>query len=144
MLEGRIVISALMVLVFGGAVAISLGLDPRAARLPLVVGIPGLILSVVQLVKELRETNPEMFSIEHRRRELIMFGWFFGFVGGLVLFGFMYGGPVLVAVFLYFSGREKWYVCLGAAAFAAVVLYGVFEQFLGLAVFRGLLFQWLF
>jgi len=73
-----------------------------------------------------------------------MFAWFIAFVGALVLFGFLYAGPALVAAFLYFSGREKCYVALAAAAFAWVVLYGVFERFLGLPLFEGLVFQWLF
>jgi hypothetical protein len=145
MLEGRILVSAIMLVAFATAVGLSFTYAPEARFLPLVIGIPGLLLSGVQLIKELREqpAAPAVTPEEHVR-EGRMFIWFIIFVGALVLFGFLYAGPALVAAFLYFSGREKWYVALAAAAFAWVVLYGVFERFLGLPLFEGLVFQWLF
>jgi hypothetical protein len=112
--------------------------------LPLVIGIPGLLLSAIQLVMELRDRPPPAVTPEEHRREWRMLGWFVGFVVALVLFGFLYAGPALVAVYLYVSGREKWYVALGAAIFAWAILYGVFERFLGLPLFEGLLVQYLF
>ena len=144
MLEGRILVSGIMVVVFATAVLLSFGYAPEARFLPLVIGIPGLLLSVAQLIKELRD-HPGGFTIpEERRREAKMFAWFIVFVGGLVLFGFMVAGPALVAAYLYFSGRERWYMALGAAVLAWAILYGVFERFLGLPLFEGLVWQWIF
>lgn len=145
MLEGRILTSAIMVAVFAIGVALAFTYAPEARFLPLVIGIPGLILSLVQFAKEWREQNPEsVVTPEEHHREGRMFLWFGLFVGGLILFGFLYAGPVLVAAYLYFSGRERWYVALAAAAFAWAILYGVFEYFLGLPLFEGLVLQWLF
>ena len=144
MLEGRILVSGIMVVVFATAVGLSFTYAPETRMLPLVIGIPGLVLSIIQLLTELRARPEPAVTAEEHTREGRMFAWFFVFVGGLVLFGFLYGGPALVAAYLYFSGREKWYVALIAAAFAWVVLYGVFEQFLGLPLFEGLLMQWIF
>ncbi len=144
MLEGRILTSFIMVVVFATTVGLAFTYAPDARFLPLVIGIPGLVLSLVQFVKELREPAEPVVTSEEHRREGQMFLWFIIFVGGLVLFGFMYAGPALVAAYLYFSGREKWYVALAAAAFAWVILYGVFEQFLGLPLFEGLAVQWIF
>ncbi len=48
MLEGRILVSGIMVLVFATAVLLSFTYAPEARFLPLVIGIPGLILSVAQ------------------------------------------------------------------------------------------------
>ena len=73
-----------------------------------------------------------------------MFAWFIGFVTALVLFGFLYAGPALVAAYLYFSGRERWYMAAAAAAVTWAILYGVFDLFLGLPLFEGLVLQWLF
>jgi len=42
---------------------------------------------------------------DEHKREGRMFAWFIAFVGALVLFGFLYAGPALVAAFLYFSDR---------------------------------------
>ena len=144
MLEGRILTSLIMVIVFATAVGLAFTYDPDARLLPLVIGIPGLALSVLQFVKELRESAEPAVTSEEHRREGSMFLWFIGFVVGLVLFGFLYAGPLLVAAYLYFSGKEKWYVAVAAAAFAWVVLYGVFERFLGLPLFEGLAVQWIF
>jgi hypothetical protein len=144
MLEGRILVSVIMVVVFAIAVGLSFTYAPEARLLPLVIGIPGLLLSVVQLVKELRERGIPVITPHEHTREWRMFAWFFSFVGGLVLFGFPYAGPLLVAAFLYFSGGEKWYVAVTAAIIAWSILYGVFERFLGLPLFEGLLYQWIY
>jgi hypothetical protein len=144
MLEGRILVSGIMVVVFATAVLLSFTYAPDARFLPLVIGIPGLLLSAVQLIKELRE-HPEIVIVpEERRREARMFAWFVTFVGGLVLFGFLYAGPALVAAYLFFSGRERWYMALGAAFVTWAILYGIFERFLGLPLFDGLISQWIF
>ena len=146
MLEGRILVSAIMLVAFAAAVGLALHLCARSSVFsPCVIGITGAMLfSTIQLIKELRERPAPVVTSEERRREGRMFAWFIGFVGGLVLFGFLYAGPALVAAFLYFSGRERWYVALAAALFAWAVLYGVFELFLGLPLFEGLIFQWIF
>ena len=144
MLEGRIVISGIMVLIFAAAVGFALTYEADARTLPLMIGIPGLVLTIIQFLKEVREQHPEKIDPRDLPRELRMFGWFILFVGGLVLFGFINAGPVLVAVYLYFAGKEKWHVCLLAGAVVAGILYGVFEWFLGLPLFEGLVFQWLY
>jgi hypothetical protein len=144
MLEGRLLVSGIMLVAFATAVGLSFTYAPDARFLPLVIGIPGLLLSAIQFIYELRERPAPAVTTEEHSREGRMFAWFLGFVAGLVLFGFLYAGPALVAAYLYFSGRERWYVALAAAAFAWTVLYGVFERFLGLPLFEGLVFQWIF
>ena len=140
MLEGRLLVSGIMLVAFATAVGLAFTYAPDARFLPLVIGVPGLLLSAIQFVKELRERNPApAVTAEEHTREGRMFLWFVIFVCGLVLFGFLFAGPLLVAAFLYFSGREKWYVALAAAAFALAVLYGIFDYFLGLPLFEGLI-----
>ena len=145
MLEGRILVSAIMLVAFATAVGLSFTYAPEARLLPLVIGVPGLLLSAIQLVVELKDKHPTpAVTAEEHSREGRMFAWFIGFVAALVLFGFLYAVPALVAAYLYFSGRERWYVALAGAAFAWVVLYGVFDWFLGLPLFDGLVFQYVF
>ena len=144
MLEGRILVSAIMVVIFAGAVLLSFSYAPDARFLPLVVGIPGLLLSAAQLVTELRAHPGIKILPEEHRREVRMFAWFLGFVAGLVLFGFLYAGPALVAAYLIVAGRERWYMALGAAVLTWAILYGIFERFLGLPLFDGLVSQWIF
>jgi hypothetical protein len=71
-----------------------------------------------------------------------MFAWFIAFVGGLVLFGFPYAGPALVAAYLYY-GTRKWYVRSPRSVRLGHSLWRV-QLFLGLPLFEGLVFQWIF
>jgi Tripartite tricarboxylate transporter TctB family len=144
MVEGRTITAAIMFTIFLVMVGLSFTYEPDARFLPLVIGVPGLALAALQLVVELRAATDGKFTPQDRRAEWGMFGWFVLFCAGIVFFGFPYAGPVLVAAYLYLSWREKWYVCLAACVFAWAVLYGVFEQFLGLPLFEGLAYQWVF
>src|SRR5258706_2742995 len=117
MLEGRILVSALMPVAFAAAVGLSFTYAPEARFLPLVIGIPGLLFSIIQFIKELRDRPEPAVTSEEHRREGRIFAWFIAFVGGLGLFGFPYAGPTLVAAYLYFSGRVRWYVAPAPAPF---------------------------
>jgi uncharacterized membrane protein len=147
MVEGRILTAGVMLLIFATMVAMATTYAGDARLLPLVIGIPGLVLCIIQFVTELR-TKPDAdekgFTDEDRRAELKMFGWFAVFVFGIILFGFPYAAPLIVAVYLHFSWGEKWYVSLGAAAFAFAVLHGIFDYVLGLPLFEGLVYQWIY
>jgi Tripartite tricarboxylate transporter TctB family len=144
MVEGRTITAAIMFTIFLVMVGLSFTYEPDARFLPLVIGIPGLALATLQFAIELRAAPERKFTSEDRRAEWGMYGWFVLFAGGIVLFGFSYAGPVLVAGYLCLSWREKWYVCLAAGVFAWAVLYGVFERFLGLPLFEGLAYLWAF
>lgn len=145
MVEGRVLTAGIMLTFFVVVNLIALTQYEGETRLmPLVVGIPGLLLATVQFVTELRSKGGERLSPELRRATARMFGWFFAFLAGIILFGFPYAGPLLVAAYLRFSWHERWVVCLGAGAFAWAVLYGLFEHFLGLPLFEGLVVAWLF
>jgi hypothetical protein len=62
------------------------------------------------------------------RRELALWGYFLGLVGGVLLFGFMATIPVFVVVFLRQWAKTSWAFALGLAAAASTVLYLVFIQ----------------
>jgi len=143
MVEGRKITAALMVAIFATMVGVALTYAPDARFLPLVIGVPGLLLSLLQLAVEMRTKGDKEFTAQDRRAEMKMFAWFVFFVAGIILFGFPYAGPAMVALYLHFSWREKWYVSLGSAFFAWAVLFGVFEYVLGLPLFEGLVVQWL-
>ena len=147
MVEGRVLVAGLMFVIFAVMVGVAFTYPGDARFLPLVIGIPGLVLCTVQLMIELRgkpDADEKVYTADDRMAELTMFGWFFAFIAGLILFGFPYAGPILVALYLHFSWGEKWYVSLGAAAFAFAVLHGIFDYVLGLPLFEGLVYQWIY
>lgn len=145
----RIILTLVMLGVFTGAVAIALTLPSKAAFMPLLVGIPGLLFCTAQLAIDLRagRSGPREARTaisEVGRRELQMFGWLGLFVVVLVSIGFLWGGPILVALFIKFASKENWQRSLFAGAGTLVVLYAVFERMLELHLFPGLLVKALF
>jgi len=140
MLEGRIITAGIMLAIFVTAVGIALIYFPAGARmLPLVVGIPGIILAAIQLVNELRRTNGKPTSPEVRAGEIRMIIWFGAFATVILLLGFTYGSPVMIAAYLLIAAKEKWYTVLIGAALAWVVLEFVFARGIGIVLFEGIL-----
>lgn len=140
-IDGRLFTAGMMVTIFTAMVLMALTFEPGARTLPLVIGIPGLLVSVIQFVAELREKNPDKIDDETRRREISMFGWFVAFTVGILLFGFIYAGPLLLAVYLRVSWKETWLTIAISALLLWAILEGVFQRALGLAVFEGLITQ---
>jgi hypothetical protein len=142
MIDGRVLTAGLMLAIFAVMIAVSFAYPAEARAVPLLIGIAGAVLSGIQLISELQPAAPrKVFTAEQRRREIRMFGWFGAFLAGIILFGFEFGAPVLVALYLHYSRHERWGVALGSAAFTWMVMYGVFDRALHLPVFHGLIVQ---
>ena len=136
--EGRIVTAILMLAIFSTAVAIALiYFQPGARMLPLVIGIPGIILSAIQLLAELRKTDVKAVPDEIRHGEVKMLIWFGVFAAGIYLFGFIYGSPLLIAAYLHFQAKEKWYTTLIGGVLAWLVLEFVFARGIGIVLYEG-------
>jgi hypothetical protein len=140
MLEGRIITAGLMLAIFTTAVTIALLYFPAGARmLPLVIGIPGVILSAIQLVSELRKSDSEQASPEVRAGEIRMIAWFASFACVIIFLGFTYGSPVMIAAYLSIRAKEKWYTVLIGAALVWVILEYVFTQGIGIVLYEGII-----
>ena len=137
--EGRILVSVIMLALFAGMVLYAATFPADARFLPWVIGMPGLLFCIGQLVLELRNGKSEARPPEERRRELKMFAWLIAFIVGILLFGFVYAGPVLVAAYLYFDWNERPLTVLISAVVAFAIFYGVFEWALELRLFGGFL-----
>jgi hypothetical protein len=141
--EGRIIVSVVMLAIFAGMVLYAFTFPPDARFLPWVIGIPGLLFCIAQLAIELRSRPPEPRPAREGRRELKMFAWFVAMIAGILLFGFVYAGPALIAAYLYFDWNERPLTVVISALVAFAILYGVFEQALELRLFGGFLGRWL-
>lgn len=141
MFEGRVVVSFVMLTIFAGMVGHAATFPADARLLPWVIGIPGTILCLFQFVTELRtrDAAPAVESAAERRREWVTFGWFVGFIVAIVLFGFILGGPLMMALYLWFDWRERPASIALSVAIALAILYGVFEYGLNMQLFPGLL-----
>lgn len=141
MFEGRIVISVVMLAIFAGMVGHAATFPADARLLPWVIGIPGTVLCLIQFVNELRarDTAPAVEDPAERRREWVTFGWFVGFIVSILLFGFIVGGPLAMALYLWIDWKEKPLSIALSVAIAVAILYGVFEYGLNMQLFPGLL-----
>jgi Tripartite tricarboxylate transporter TctB family len=144
-ISGRILTAGVMLVIFAGMTVMALGFPAQAQLMPLLIGVPGTVMALVQLIKEVRapaEAPPAAeAAIEARdeqTRERKMLLWLALFLAGVLAFGFLWATPVLIFAFLRFSERESWAVAAIGAIGAWLILWGVFVKLLELFLFEGL------
>lgn len=117
---------------------------PAAARLmPLVIGIPAIVLAAWELWSTWRAAEREPAAGRRTRAgRTRALGWFAGFVVAIVAGGFVVGGIAAVVIAQRFWLRESWRTaCLGGVA-AFAVLAGGIERGLGQPLFEGVVTEW--
>lgn len=147
-LSGRVITALVMLAIFVSMSVIALGFPEQARLMPLMVGVPGSVLALIQTVVEYRVAAAEAAQAGERTTEQEggegqMFLWMFLFFFGLLGFGFLYAAPVLVFAFLYRGKNEPLWIAVTGAVGTWIVLYGVFEQWLQIQLFAGLVIKWL-
>jgi hypothetical protein len=146
-LNGRVVTALVMFMIFACMSAIALGFTEKARLMPLLVGIPGTILGIVELINEMRATVKQAASGEQAevvtRAERAMLGWVGLFLLGILCFGFIYTAPVLVFAFMLAGKKETLTVALISAAGAWAVLYGFFQVAMEIPLFQGLVVEYM-
>lgn len=143
-------VTVAMLLIFSTMVVMALGFPPNARFMPFVVGLPGIALCLMQLVLDLRtsrrarqvaalpQEGDEMeFGRESIRLEVVSWLYFLGFIGGVLLFGFVLAAPVLVVLYLRHMAGVRWGRALLAAGATALVMLLVFEGVLGFQLYEG-------
>lgn len=156
LLNGRVLFTLLMLTVFVTMVVVALGFPPDSRFAPLVIGIPGIVLTLGQLIADFLDTRrsppgkrrePGLTQAKAQagatpagsvvKRELVMFAYVFGLVAGVVLFGFWIAIPVFILVFLRLHERESWSFTLLLTAAGTAVLYLVFDRMLSIILHDG-------
>lgn len=157
MLSGRLLFTALMLAIFVTMVAIAWGYPPNARFAPWVIGIPGILITLGQLIIDVRDAHrsPRARRADHDtnntaastaatgrapavvKRELTLFAYFFGLVAGVVLFGFWIAIPAFIMLYLRVHERESWPFTLALTAGSVVVLYLLFDRILSIALHEG-------
>lgn len=123
-----------------------------------VAAVPGLILVIMQLYREATGWEhsrsrasggidmDEVSEVQLDRktelqRTLTFFAWFIGGALGIWLLGLTYSMPLLVFLYGWLEGKEKWYVALIMALCAYALVWGVFEYMLETRWPPGILFD---
>ena len=146
-LNGRVITALAMLLIFLSMSLMALGFTEKARLMPLLVGVPGTILGIIELINEMRATIRQSQSDESANAlsaaERAMFGWVFVFFLGILCFGFTYAGPLLVFAFMVAGKKETLTIALISAVGTWAVLFGFFEQMMEIPLFTGLVVEWL-
>lgn len=147
---GPLLTSGFFVCVFAAMLVLVRGYPERAALVPEVIAVPGLLLSIVQFAVDLRRTlalraaaGGEVVdggSSPERRAEFAMVGWIFAILVLILLLGFWVGIALYLPLYLRCHGREPWKVTVALTAGGWVCLYVVFQVLLKVPLFEGFLF----
>ena len=148
--------TVVMFAIFVIMVVIAWDYPPQSRFLPLVIGIPGIVLTLVQLWVDVRRdvrgrpspTSRTKASGSHQgtsqlRRELVLFAYFVGLVAGVLLFGFWVTVPVFLVVFLRLHERENWKFVIALTGASWLAIYIIFDQLLGIVLHTGFLTEYL-
>jgi len=167
-----------MLALFVTLVGLASGYPPGARFMPFVVGIPAIVLCLLQLALDARQrrrgetevsdtrsakekaeekvsrmagrrvdfqishefmpgVGPEISPQEMVRREMMQWGYFLGFIAGIILFGFWVAIPVFLVAFLRFQAKAGWLFSLGLGMGASLLMSFVFERLFRVVLHTG-------
>jgi len=121
----------------------------RAGLFPWAIGIPTLVLALLQLNKDVTgrkkpkaaaatwEAALDVTPYLATRRTLAILAWTVGFFVMIWLLGFTYAVPVVMILYLKFAGREKWPMTLIVTFFTWLFFHGLFERALNVPFPEG-------
>ena len=137
-------------------ILMSFGYDRETRLMPLLIGIPTLLLIALQALLQFYPNLQHRFEIdifspagsskEKKRGQenkggllFPVFLVFFYFIL-LLFFGFLVATPVYLLVFFRLQGKLSWLKCISTAGIAWLLLYLVFSVGMKFILFEGLLF----
>ena len=130
----------------------------QARLYPWAIGIPMLVLALIQVILDLKGYKPKETvdgtpldyqftkTIEPavaRKRAITMFAWLLGFFLLVWLLGFEYGIPLMVFGYLKLQSNESWVLSITLTVLAFVFFWILFVKLLTLPFPQGLIFTWL-
>jgi hypothetical protein len=86
------------------------------------------------------DTPPEGETV---RRELVLWGYFLGFIGGILLFGFWVAIPIFLVSFLRFQANSSWRMSLGLGLAASIAFFFIFEKGLRVTLHPGFVTEYI-
>jgi hypothetical protein len=140
--SGAVLVSGGLAAIAAYAVYAALRWPPKAALFPLVMGIPLLVLAVVQVILELRAAPAFGEPAGAASRVLAVFAWMVGFVALVLFGGFAAAVPIFVFLYLRLDSREGWLLSGVLAAAAWGFFYVVFQRLLHFPFEAGLIADW--
>jgi len=152
--NGKVMMSLVMLAIFGSMVGMAMTYPPETRLLPLVIGIPGILLAAIQVGVDMAGAKREAGSAKVAegsalaagtiKSELVLLAYLAALAAAILSFGFWLTIPVFLIVFLRAHEAESWRLTLGLALGAWAGLYLVFDQVLEILVHRGFVIDLVF
>jgi hypothetical protein len=137
----ELTLAATLLVAFAVMTARAVAYPPAARLMPLVIGIPAILLAAWELWS-LWRADGEPASRPRRADQAVALAWFAAFVLAIAAGGFIVGGIAAVVTAQRFWLRESWRTaCIGGVA-AFAVLAGGIERGLGQPLFGGVATEW--
>lgn len=131
------IVAALFVIIFGYFVVALKDYPPEARVIPLVAGVPGLALALVNLYRSLKAKPASKGA--RIQSEAATFGWIILLVMLVWVFGFLIALPLFLVVFLRRRSGENWRVTVVETAVILLAVYFLFYRLLNIPLNNGLL-----
>lgn len=154
----QVFLGVILVIFFGLFVYTAKDWRLQARLYPWAIGIPMLVLALVQVVLDLKgfvakqgrnDAPVDVRFAERadpvlaRRRTINIFAWIVGYIISIWLIGFFYSVPLLVFLYLKVQSRERWTLSIALTAVAWIFFWSLFVRLLHLPFPQGQLFAWL-
>ena len=153
LLDRRIGLALVILGIFAAMVYMASDFTYTSRILPLVIGIPGMILATLQLAIEFRRVmredaarpGAEALDPPTRLRRLGMpLVYIMALAAGIVLFGFLIAAPLFIAGFLWLREHDSRHVIAMASIATLAMIYVSLEVLLGLTFNSGRILPVLF
>ncbi|OGQ76797.1 MAG: hypothetical protein A3G40_01200 [Deltaproteobacteria bacterium RIFCSPLOWO2_12_FULL_57_22] len=130
----------------------------QARLYPWVIGLPMIVLALVQIWLELKGVSQEKrsgdvpvdFQFEQpvdpdiaRRRTVNIFTWILGFFAAIWLLGFSLAILLFLFFYLKVQSREPWILSIVLTAAGWLLFWGLFDRLLHLPFPEAQLFMWM-
>ena len=155
LMNGRVLTAIVMLGIFLIMTLLALDFPTKARLMPLLIGIPAVLLGLVQLIIEYRavalelteggkQVDVEKDGKEGKKDEKQMIMWITVFFITILSLGFIYAAPILVFSFLYFGSKESMKIALISSASTWLLMFIIFVEWFKISLFEGLIPLWLF
>jgi len=154
-MNGRVLTAIVMLGIFLIMTLLALDFPTKARLMPLLIGIPAVLLGLVQLIIEYRavalelaeggkQVDVEKEGKEGKKDEKQMIMWITLFFITILSLGFIYAAPILVFSFLYFGSKESMKIALISSVSTWLLMFIIFVEWFKISLFEGLIPLWLF
>jgi hypothetical protein len=130
----------------------------QARLYPWAIGLPMVVLAFIQVILDMKgykakqtsdgapvdfQFTKEIDPTTAKKRAIVMFTWFFGFLLGVWLVGFPIAIVSMMFLYLKVQSGESWLTSIVLTAVAFVFFWALFVKVLTLPFPEGRIFVWL-